>query len=61
MSLFRDYFDLQIFLATILLVIIGLVSIYSSTIQMQPAIFYKQLTWAIIGLIFIVDIFVCAD
>ena len=51
MSYFEDYFDKIIFIVVILLVAIGLVSIYSSTIETQPGIFYKQLGWAAVGLI----------
>jgi len=47
-----EFFDLKTFAIAIALVIIGLVSIYSATYDARAsAIFYKQLTWAGIGVL----------
>jgi len=48
----REYFDLRVFLATLALVVIGLVSIYSATYDARASeIFWRQLTWSGIGLV----------
>lgn len=56
MSFLKEYFDSIIFTVVILLVAVGLVSIYSSTIETQPTIFSKQLSWAIFGFILMIII-----
>jgi rod shape determining protein RodA len=46
-----EYFDIRVFLTTLALVIIGLVSIYSATYDARASeIFWRQLTWAGVGL-----------
>jgi len=51
MRYLAEYFDLRVFLATLALVAIGLVSIYSATYDARASeIFWRQLTWGGIGL-----------
>jgi rod shape determining protein RodA len=47
-----EFFDLKTFAIAIALVVIGLVAIYSATYDARAsAIFYKQLTWAGVGVL----------
>jgi rod shape determining protein RodA len=47
-----EFFDLKTFAIAIALIVIGLVSIYSATYDARAsAIFYKQLTWAGVGVL----------
>ena len=48
----KEYFDFRAFLICLVLVIIGLISIYSATFDINNAAnFYKQMLWVGIGLI----------
>jgi rod shape determining protein RodA len=50
-SYFKEYFDFRTCLICIALVIIGLMSIYSATFDINNAAnFYRQALWAVIGL-----------
>jgi rod shape determining protein RodA len=54
-SYFKEYFDFRAFLICLVLVIIGLVSIYSATFDINNASnFYRQALWAGIGFIIMV-------
>ncbi len=52
LSYFKEYFDFRAFLICLALVIIGLISIYSATFDINNAAnFFRQAIWAGIGLI----------
>jgi rod shape determining protein RodA len=54
----KEYFDYTLFISTILLVIIGLISIYSATYSAGLVeVFEKQILWAIVGFIMMVFCF----
>jgi len=52
LSYFREYFDFYLFFACLVLVVIGLISIYSATYDVNNALsFQRQLIWASCGLV----------
>lgn len=49
---FQEYFDYRTLLPAILLLVIGLGSVYSATYDARlPEIFYRQMTWAAVSLV----------
>jgi cell division protein FtsW (lipid II flippase) len=54
-SYFKEYFDFRAFLICVALVVIGLISIYSATFDINNAAnFHRQALWAGIGFIIMV-------
>jgi rod shape determining protein RodA len=54
-SYFKEYFDYKTLAICILLLVVGLSSIYSATFDINNAYnFHKQLTWAVVGLVFMI-------
>lgn len=52
MNYFKEFFDFRTFLICLALLIIGLLSIYSATFDINNALnFYRQATWVALGLL----------